>query len=303
MATVAHPVGRPAGPAPAAGVWHEGAARRVSRALTHAPLNLLLAVIGVLWLVPTIGLLVTSLIVPSQISSTGWWRAFAHPSLLSIENYRTVLSDHAITGALLTTLEIAIGGTVLPLLVGALAAYAFAWLDFPGRDWIFIAVVASIVVPYQMALIPIFTLYNHAGLFDTVVGIVLFHTAFGLPFAVFLLRNYFLGIPKELMEAARIDGASELRIFVRLILPLGLPALASLAIFQFLWVWNDLLVALTFGRTTQPITVAIFTQLREFGSNINIIAPASFLSLIVPLAVFFAFQRYFAEGLLAGSVK
>jgi len=120
---------------------------------------------------------------------------------------------------------------------------------------------------------------------------------------VFLLRNYFLGIPKELMEAARIGGASEWRIFMRVVLPLGLPALASLAIFQFLWVWNDLLVALTFGRTTQPITVAIFTQLRQFGANINIIAPASFLSLIVPLAVFFAFQRYFAEGLLAGSVK
>ena len=124
-----------------------------------------------------------------------------------------------------------------------------------------------------------------------------------MPFAVFLLRNYFIGIPKELMEAARIDGASEWRIFLRVVLPLGLPALASLAIFQFLWVWNDLLVALTFGRTTQPITVAIFTQLREFGSNINIIAPASFLSLIVPLAVFFSFQRYFAQGLLAGSVK
>jgi len=301
MATVAHPVGRPVAPAAATG--RESVVHRLSRALAHAPLNVLLAAIGILWLVPTLGLLVTSLIVPSQISSTGWWQAFVHPSLLSIENYRTVLSDHAITAALLTTFEIAIGGTLLPLFVGALAAYAFAWLDFPGRDWIFIGVVASIVVPYQMALIPVFTLYNHAGLFDTVIGIVLFHTAFGLPFAVFLLRNYFIGIPKELMEAARIDGASEWRIFLRVVLPLGLPALASLAIFQFLWVWNDLLVALTFGRTTQPITVAIFTQLREFGSNINIIAPASFLSLIVPLVVFFSFQRYFAQGLLAGSVK
>ena len=301
MATVAHPVGRPI--APATATARESIVHRLSRALAHAPLNVLLAAIGILWLVPTLGLLVTSLIVPSQISSTGWWRAFAHPACLSIENYRTVLSDHAITGALLTTFEIAVGGTLLPLFVGALAAYAFAWLDFPGRDWIFIGVVASIVVPYQMALIPVFTLYNHAGLFDTVIGIVLFHTAFGLPFAVFLLRNYFIGIPKELMEAARIDGASEWRIFLRVVLPLGLPALASLAIFQFLWVWNDLLVALTFGRTTQPITVAIFTQLREFGSNINIIAPASFLSLIVPLAVFFSFQRYFAQGLLAGSVK
>ena len=167
-------------------------------------------VVGVIWLIPTLGLLITSLIVPSQISSVGWWKVFANPSLLSWENYRTVFNDHAITTALLTTFEIAIGGTLLPLFVGAMAAYAFAWLDFPGRDWIFIGVVASIVVPYQMALIPVFSIYNHLSLFDTVIGIVLFHTAFGLPFAIFLLRNYFLGIPKELMEAARIDGASEL---------------------------------------------------------------------------------------------
>jgi alpha-glucoside transport system permease protein len=302
MATVAQP--RTLTPQTSrAGAEHESVARRISRALTHAPVNILLVVIGVLWLVPTLGLLMTSLITPSQISSVGWWTVFAHPSLLSLENYRSVLADSSITHALFTTLLIAIGGTLIPLFVGALAGYAFAWLDFPGRDWIFIGVVASIVVPYQMALIPIFAIYNHTGLFDTVIGIVLFHTAFGLPFAIFLLRNYFLGIPAELMEAARIDGASELRIFLRLIIPLGLPALASLAIFQFLWTWNDLLVALTFGRTTQPITVAIFTQLREFGANINIIAPASFLSLLVPLAVFFAFQRYFAQGLLAGSVK
>jgi alpha-glucoside transport system permease protein len=301
MATIAHP-GELSPTRPAA-VDGESVAGRITRVLSHAPINMLLVVIGVLWLVPTIGLLVTSLIEPSQLGSVGWWQVFAHPSLLSIENYRTVLSDHAMTTALVTTVEIAIGGTLIPLFVGALAGYAFAWLDFPGRDWIFIGVVAAIVVPYQMALIPIFSIFNHTGLFDTVLGIVLFHTAFGLPFAIFLLRNYFLGIPKELMEAARIDGASELRIFLRLVIPLGLPALASLAIFQFLWTWNDLLVALTFGRTTQPITVAIFTQLREFGANINIIAPASFLSLVVPLAVFFAFQRYFAQGLLAGSVK
>ena len=160
-----------------------------------------------------------------------------------------------------------------------------------------------LVVPIQMALIPIFSLYSDVGLFDTVLGLILFHTAFGLPFAIFLLRNFFIGIPKDLMEAARIDGASEVRIFVRLILPLGLPAIASLAIFQFLWTWNDLLVALTFGRETQPITVAIFTQLRQFGSNIELIAPAAFVSLALPLAVFFAFQRYFVQGLLAGSVK
>jgi alpha-glucoside transport system permease protein len=277
--------------------------RRIVHALSHAPVNIVLVIIGLLWLLPTLGLLMTSLVAPSQISSLGWWKVFSTPSLATLENYRAIFSGSAITTALVTTVAIAIGATILPLLIGALAGYAFAWLDFPGRDWLFIAVIAAIVVPYQMALIPIFSLYNHLALFDTVIGIVLFHTAFGLPFAVFLLRNYFIGIPKELMEAARIDGAGELKIFFRVVLPLGVPALASLAIFQFLWTWNDLLVALTFGRNVQPITVAIFSQLREFGANINVIAPASFVSLAIPLIVFFAFQRYFAEGLLAGSVK
>src|SRR5919201_1401920 len=190
-----------------------------------------------------------------------------------------------------------------PVVVAASAGYAFAWLDFPGRDWLFVLVIALLVVPLQMALIPMFRFYSDLGIFDTVIGLILFHTAFGLPFAIFLLRNFFIGIPKELMEAARIDGASEIRIFLRLILPLGLPALASLAIFQFLWTWNDLLVALSLARDTQPITVAIFSQMREFGTNVDIIAPASFISLVVPLVVFFAFQRYFVQGLLAGSVK
>jgi alpha-glucoside transport system permease protein len=148
-----------------------------------------------------------------------------------------------------------------------------------------------------------FKLYNSVGIYDTVIGLILFHTAFGLPFAIFLLRNFFVGIPKDVFESARIDGASELRIFLRLVLPLGLPAIASLAIFQFLWTWNDLLVALVMARDTQPITVAIFSNTRQFGNNIDLIAPASFVSLVIPLCVFFAFQRYFVQGLLAGSVK
>src|ERR1700761_6830317 len=184
-----------------------------------------------------------------------------------------------------------------------MAGYAFAWLEFPGRDWLFIGVIALLVVPIQMALIPMFTLYNKTSLYDTVLGLVLFHTAFGLPFAIFLLRNFFIGIPKDILESARIDGASEIRIFLRLIMPLGLPAIASLAIFQFLWTWNDLLVALVMARNTVPITVDIFSQLRQFGTSIDIIAPASFISLVIPLCVFLAFQRYFVQGLLAGSVK
>jgi alpha-glucoside transport system permease protein len=276
---------------------------RVLRGLAKAPVQLLLILVGLLWLVPTFGLFVTSLLPASFFSQQGWWHVFSQPSALTFDNYRAVFHNDAITSALLTTLWITIGGTAITLIVAAAAGYAFAWLEFPGRDWFFLVVVALLVVPLQMALIPIFSLYNDVGIYDSVFGLILFHTAFGLPFAIFLLRNFFIGIPRDLLEAARIDGASELRIFLRVILPLGLPALASLAIFQFLWVWNDLLVALSLARNTQPITVAIFSQLRQFGSNIDLIAPASFLSLIVPLGVFFAFQRYFVQGLLAGSVK
>jgi alpha-glucoside transport system permease protein len=276
---------------------------RIVRFLGKTPVYLLLTFIGLLWLVPTLGLLFTSLLPASILNTTGWWEILSEPSLATVENYSAIFDNEAITSAVWTTLWISLGATILPILIAAFAAYAFAWLEFPGRDWLFLGVVALLVVPIQMALIPIFSLYNDLGLFDTILGLVLFHTAFGLPFAIFLLRNFFIGIPRDLLEAARIDGASEFRIFFRLILPLGLPAIASLAIFQFLWVWNDLLVALTFARETQPITVAIFSQMRQFSANIELIAPAAFISLAIPLAVFFAFQRYFVEGLLAGSVK
>jgi alpha-glucoside transport system permease protein len=279
------------------------ASGRVLRVLGKAPVQILLILVGLLWLAPTFGLLITSLLSPSDFSAEGWWQVFTEPGKLTWENYDTFFQNEALVDSLWTTVLVAVGGTILPIIIAALAGYAFAWLDFPGRDWLFILVIALLVVPLQMALIPMFKLYNSLGIFDTVLSLVLFHTAFGLPFAIFLLRNFFIGIPKDLMEAARIDGASEIRIFVRLILPLGLPAIASLAIFQFLWTWNDLLVALTFGRETQPITVAIFSQLRQFGANIELIAPATFVSLVIPLAVFFAFQRYFVQGLLAGSVK
>jgi alpha-glucoside transport system permease protein len=284
-------------------VERETTAARILRVVAKLPVHLVLIVVGVLWLVPTFGLFITSLMTSSDYDSMGWWKVLSKPSLATWDNYSQLLHHTDIPHSLWTTVQIAIGGTILPIIIAAAAGYAFAWLDFPGRDWIFIGVIAMLVVPLQMALIPIFSFYNKLGIFDTVLSLILFHTAFGLPFAIFLLRNFFIGIPKDILESARIDGASELRIFVRLILPLGLPAIASLAIFQFLWTWNDLLVALTFGRNTQPITVAIYSNMRQFGSNIDLIAPAAFMSLIVPLAVFFAFQRYFVQGLLAGSVK
>jgi alpha-glucoside transport system permease protein len=281
----------------------ESPAARIGRWVTHAPLNVFLLFVGILWLVPTIGLLLTSLLPATEIAQQGWWNVVSKPSLATFENYNELFKNEAIMSALWTTVQIAVGNTLLLVVVASLAGYAFAWLDFPGRDWLFVVVIGLLVVPLQVALIPIFSLYQSTGLFDSVLGLILFHVAFGLPFGIFLMRNFFVGIPRDILESARIDGASEWRIFTRLILPLGLPAIGALAIFQFLWTWNDLIVALTFGRNTQPLTVAIFSQTRQFGSNIDLIAPASFLSLAIPLLVFLAFQRSFVQGLLAGSVK
>ncbi|HEU5244518.1 MAG TPA: carbohydrate ABC transporter permease [Gaiellaceae bacterium] len=278
----------------------ESTAAKIGRAVAKTPLQILLVVIGLLWLVPTIGLFITSLMPATEITSRGWWTVFAHPSVATFSNYSTLFHTAGLTGALKTTAIIAVGNTALVVIVGALAGYAFAWLEFPGRDWIFVGVIALLVVPLQMALIPMFRLYNTFG-GTTALSVILFHAAFGLPFAIFLLRNFFIGIPKDILESARIDGANEFWIFLRLILPLGLPAIASLAIFQFLWTWNDLLVSLTFSVTT--LNVWIFDQFRQFSQSIDIIAPAAFFSLLVPLVVFLAFQRYFVEGLLAGSVK
>jgi alpha-glucoside transport system permease protein len=281
----------------------ESTAARIGRIAAKLPFQILMIVIACMWIVPTFGLLITSLMPADLIDKQGWWKTLSHPSQITFDNYNALFKNDDLMGALWTTAQIAVANTVILIFVAALAGYAFAWLEFPGRDWLFVVVIGLLVVPLQVALIPIFQIYNDTGLFDTVAGLVLFHVAFGLPFGIFLLRNFFIGLPKDILESARIDGASELTIFFRLILPLGLPAIASLAIFQFLWTWNDLIVALTFGRDTQPITVAIFSQLRQFGSNIELIAPAAFLSLAIPLCVFLAFQRYFAEGLLAGSVK
>jgi alpha-glucoside transport system permease protein len=278
-------------------------AAKIGRLAAKLPFQIFMMVVAAAWIVPTFGLLLTSLMPSDLIDKQGWWKVVSHPSQITFDNYDALFKNNDLMSALWTTAQIAVANTVILILVAAMAGYAFAWLEFPGRDALFVVVIGLLVVPLQVALIPIFSLYNDTGLFDTIIGLVLFHVAFGLPFGIFLLRNFFIGLPKDILESARIDGASELTIFFRLILPLGLPAIASLAIFQFLWTWNDLIVALTYGRDTQPITVAIFSQLRQFGSNIELIAPAAFLSLAIPLCVFLAFQRYFAEGLLAGSVK
>ena len=284
-------------------VIEESFATKVVRVLGKAPIHVILVVVGILWLMPALGLFFTSLLSAEDIGNQGWWQVFAEPSKVTWENYSKLFQNEGMTSAIFRTVWITIGATILPVVVAALAGYALAWLEFPGRDWVFLAVVMLLLIPIQMALIPMFDLYNRSRLFDTLPGLILFHTAFALPFAIFLLRNFFAGIPKELMEAARIDGASEFRIFFRLILPLGLPAIAALAIFQVLFVWNDLLIGLVLAQSNQPLTPVIASQLRQFGSNIDVIAPAAFFSAIVPLTIFVAFQRYFVQGLLAGSVK
>ncbi len=281
-----------------------GRKSRVRRLVSHGPLNVFLILMALFWMTPTIGLLITSFRTAAESASTGWWTVFTEPRQLTLEPYREQLQDPALIGALLNTLKITIPSSLGVVLVAALAAYAFAWIDFRGREPLFLLVIALLVVPLQMALIPIARLFGMVGLFGSVWGAIVFHIAFGLPFAIFLLRNFFIGIPHELLEAARIDGASEWAIFSRIVLPLGMPAIASLLIFQFLWTWNDLLVAMVFTDSdSAPITVFIKDQLRQFGANLDVIAPAAFLSMIVPLIVFFAFQRYFVQGLLAGSIK
>jgi alpha-glucoside transport system permease protein len=282
-----------------------GAAAQLARLASRAPLNIILAAIAALWLVPLVGLLATSFRPVNDSLSSGWWSAFTGLSHFTALNYQHILGDSSITGSLLTTLLITVPTTVLVVLVASLAAYGLVFIRWRGRDVVFVGLVALMVVPLQMGLIPVASLYGRLGLFGTIPGVVLYHTAFGLPFAIFLMRNFYIGIPNDLLEAARIDGAGEWTMFVRIVLPLGLPALASLAIFQFLWVWNDLLVALVFlgSSPSQPITVNIYSQFRQFGPNVDIISSASFLSMVIPLVVFFAFQRYFVRGVLAGAVK
>ena len=296
-------------PAPATRAISVGAPRRSvgARILTRIGtpvLNMLLVLIALFWLVPTVGLFVASLRAEADNASSGWWTVLTAPSQLTLDNYQALLANDDITASFLNTILITVPATLLVIVVGAMAGYACAWIDFKGRDWVFIGIIAMLVVPIQVALIPIASLFGQLGVFGSIGSVVAFHVAFGLPFAIFLLRNFFAGIPRDLLEAARMDGANEWTIFVRIILPLGLPAIASLGIFQFLWTWNDLLVALVFADSeSRPLTVFLASQTRQFGSSFDILAAGSFLSLIVPLIVFFGFQRFFVQGVMAGSVK
>lgn len=279
-------------------------AAKVASGAGGGVLRVFLILVAVFWLVPTFGLLVSSFRDPTDIAASGWWKVFTAPGQLTARSYKSLLENDAITHSLFNTIWITVPATLLVVFLGAMAGYAFAWMDFKGRDWWFLVVVALLVVPVQIALIPLADLFGRIGIFGDIIGVVLFHVGFGLPFAIFLLRNFFAEIPRELLEAARLDGAGETRLFLTVVLPLGAPAIASLGIFQFLWVWNDMLVALVFSDSeSQPLTVALQQQVRQFGNNIDVLAPGAFISMVIPLAVFFAFQRQFVSGVMAGAVK
>jgi alpha-glucoside transport system permease protein len=278
-------------------------------------LNVVLALIAIFWLVPSIGLLVVSLRPESAFTQSGWWTVLTAPSRLTIQNYTALFSQGLRPGGLLdsliTSAVITVPTTILVTSLSSLAAYSLVFGRWRGRDAVFLVIVALMVVPVQMALLPVASLYKLFGSatgfnpFGTVVGVVIFHVAFGLPFGIFLMRNFYNGIPRDLLEAGRIDGAGEWKLFRRVVLPLGVPAAASLAIFQFIWVWNDLLVALIFlgGNAHAPLTVFLFSQVRELASNYWVVSTGGIISIIVPLIVFFSFQRYFVRGMLAGAVK
>jgi alpha-glucoside transport system permease protein len=278
-------------------------------------------VIVLLWSIPTLGVLVTSFRAEEFVNTSGWWTALAHPfeaAQWTIENYRVAIEGQQFGSAFMNSLAMAIPATVIPITIAAFAAYAFSWMEFRGRYVLFVAVVGLLVVPLQMALIPILKLFTQGlilgnyiifpdlDLNQSFLGIWLAHTGFGLPLAVYLLRNYIGSLPSSIIESARIDGADHFTIFWRLIIPLSIPALAAFAIFQFMWVWNDLLVAYVFlGGAGKNIvlTVALRNLVGSTGENWQILTAAAFISMALPLVVFFSLQRYFVRGLTAGAVK
>jgi alpha-glucoside transport system permease protein len=267
--------------------------------------NLLLAVIVTAWLLPTLMLLISSMRPVGAMLTTGWWTAFSRPQQFTLENYQLVLTSKGIGGGFVNSLLISIPATLLPILIGALAAYPLSFYRFPGRKTLLITMIALQIVPLQTVLIPVLLTLKGMRLNGTFLGIWIAHAAFGLPLCVYLFRNFFAQLPYSLVEAAKIDGANNFQVFVRLIVPLSKPAFASLAIFQFLWVWNDLLVALVLlgNPALSPLTVRLSSLLGSLDSGWNIMTPAAFASMLLPLSLFLAFQKYFIRGILGGAVK
>jgi alpha-glucoside transport system permease protein len=268
--------------------------------------SVLAAVIAILWTIPTVGLLITSFRPARDIRRSGWWTAWQDPEF-TLENYQQALFGGTtnLSEYFVNSLVITIPAVVIPIGIACMAAYGFSWMHFPGAKLLFVAVFALQIVPIQVTLIPLLTLFVNLGLAGTFWPIWIAHSIFGLPLAIYLLHNFMSELPKELIEAARVDGAGHLTIFFKIMLPLMVPALAAFAIFQFLWVWNDLLVGLTFGASPEvaPLTVRVADLAGSRGSRWELLSAGAFISMVVPLLVFLAFQRFFVRGLLAGSVK
>ena len=265
-----------------------------------------LFLIVAMWIIPVVGLLVSSFRAEQAVSTTGWWTVFANPfSDWTIQNYRDVLSGGMAT-AFVNTIVVTIPATVIPIAAAAFAAYAFSWMEFKGREILFVVFVALLVVPLQVAFVPLFRFFTAYGLNGEFLAVWLAHTGFGMPLAVYLFRNYMGSLPREVIESAKVDGASHFQTFYRLIIPLSVPALAAYTIFQFLWVWNDLLVALVFlgGQAeVQVATVNLQTLLGSQGQAWHLLTAGAFITMTVPMIVFFGLQRFFVRGLTAGSVK
>jgi alpha-glucoside transport system permease protein len=270
--------------------------------------KLVLVLLCLLWVLPTLGLALTSLRNRTDATESGWWTIFTSPAnftRLTLQNYGDVIERADIGVAFVNTLAITLPATIIPILIAAFAAYAFSFMQFPGRNVLLVMIVGLLVVPTQVALVPLLQIYGNLGINGEFIAVWLAHIGFGMPLAVYIIRNYMATLPKEVIESAKIDGASHFQTFWKLILPMSTPVLASFAIFQFLWVWNDLLNALVFigPGENKPLTIALVQLLGQQGQGWQLLTAGAMITMIVPILVFLSLQRYFVRGLTAGSVK
>jgi alpha-glucoside transport system permease protein len=283
------------------------AARKRGRGWSRIFLHIILVALMILWVVPTLGLFINSFRPAAEVSQSGWWNALVPPWDFTLDNYSRVIEANNLGDSFINSLFITIPATVIPVMVAAFAAYAFAWMNFPYKNAIFVGIVGLLVIPLQSTLIPVLRLLAGAGIAGEFLAVWLAHTGYGLPFAVYLLRNYMGGLPREVFESAAIDGANPATAFFRLALPMSVPVLASLAIFQFLFVWNDLLVSLIYIGPTDPenlpMTVRVASLVSSLGGETHFLTAAAFLTMILPLGVFLLLQRYFVRGITGGAVK
>jgi len=282
---------------------------RLTRSLSRGPLHLVIILIALVWMLPSLGLFITSFRPSQDVAYTGWWTVFEHPfnfTQYTMKNYVDVITKQGMGRSFLNSLLITLPPLFMALIVGSFAAYAFAWMKFPGRRVIFVFLVALMVVPLQMTLIPILRVFSRLHLAGTFPSVWLAHTAYGIPLDIYLFHGFISGLPKELFDSASIDGASPLQSFFKIVLPLSVPAIASVSIFEFIWVWNDLLVALIYlggSPDVAPLTLQVANLVGSRGQDWELLTAAAFVSMALPLVFFFSLQRYFVRGILAGSVK